>query len=250
MFTGLKHQLELTDTLIDDILPQDNELIKLKKVLNWKAINKIYKECFVSRRGRGFKKTDSTLGLIILKHLYKKSDSDLVKDLHLNTSYMHFCSLSYDEVSAVNRTGKQVINSSTLSKKIARFHLCGGSPLSLGKSLNDIAFVQKSAIEGNVLGVSLNVTVKPGKVTFGRISKAGDEYVMLITRGEMFEDKVENRKNTGWPTWPYTSAKLEGDVEKFMNNLRSQYMHFCYSDLVNELVDTCELLGIRPIVCV
>ena len=29
MFTGLKHQLELTDTLIDDILPQDNELIKV-----------------------------------------------------------------------------------------------------------------------------------------------------------------------------------------------------------------------------
>jgi len=28
MFTGLKHQLELTDTLLDDILPRDNELIK------------------------------------------------------------------------------------------------------------------------------------------------------------------------------------------------------------------------------
>ena len=32
MFTGLKAQLEITDTLIDNILPQDNELIKLKKV--------------------------------------------------------------------------------------------------------------------------------------------------------------------------------------------------------------------------
>lgn len=135
-------------------------------------------------------------------------------------------------------------------EKIARFHSCGGSPLSLGKSLNDIEFVQKPAIEGAALGVSLNVTAKPGKVTFGRISKAGDEYVMLISRGDMFEDKFENRKNTGWPTWPFASAKLEGDVEKFMNNLRSQYMHFCYSDVVDELTDTCELLGIRPIVCV
>ena len=45
MFTGLKAQLEITDTLID-ILPQDNELIKLKKALNWEEINKIYKECF------------------------------------------------------------------------------------------------------------------------------------------------------------------------------------------------------------
>jgi IS5 family transposase len=120
MFTGLKHQLELTDSLIDDILPQDNELIKLKKVLNWKAINKIYKECFPSRRGRATKKTDVALGLLILKHLYKKSDRDLVRDLHINTSYMHFCSLSYDEVAAANKQGKQVIDYSTLAKIRAR----------------------------------------------------------------------------------------------------------------------------------
>lgn len=34
MFTGLKKQLELQGSLINDILPQDNELVKLKKVLN------------------------------------------------------------------------------------------------------------------------------------------------------------------------------------------------------------------------
>jgi hypothetical protein len=120
MFTGLKHQLELTDALIDDILPIDNELIKLKKVLNWKSINKIYKECFPSRRGRASKKTDIALGLLILKHLYKKSDRDLVRDLHLNTSYMHFCSLSYDEISAANKVKTKVIDPSTLTRIRAR----------------------------------------------------------------------------------------------------------------------------------
>ena len=33
MFTGLKNQLELSDSLIENILPQDNELVKLKKIL-------------------------------------------------------------------------------------------------------------------------------------------------------------------------------------------------------------------------
>lgn len=116
MFTGLKYQLEITDTLINDILPQDNELIKLKKVLNWEKINNIYKECFPSKRGRPTKRTDISLGLLILKHLYGKSDRDLVRDLHLNTSYMHFCGLSYDEVAAANREGRKVIDSSTLTK--------------------------------------------------------------------------------------------------------------------------------------
>lgn len=120
MFTGLKKQLELTDTLINDILPVDNELIKLKKALDWNAINRVYKECYPSRRGRGTKKTDIALGLLILKHLYKKSDRDLVKDLHLNTSYMHFCGLSYAEVADANKKGKKVIDSSTLAKIRAR----------------------------------------------------------------------------------------------------------------------------------
>ena len=135
-------------------------------------------------------------------------------------------------------------------EKIVRFHSCGGAQLSLAKDVNDIAFVQKPAIEGEALGVSLDITAKPGLITLARISKAGDEYVMLISRGKMFEDTVENRRNTGWPTWPYGAAKLEGDVDKFMENLRSQYMHFCYSDIVDELINTYNLLGIRPIVCI
>jgi len=48
MFTGLKNQLELSDSLITNILPLDNELVKLKKILNWKDINKVYKSCFSS----------------------------------------------------------------------------------------------------------------------------------------------------------------------------------------------------------
>ena len=33
MFTGLKKQLELSDTLINDIVPMDNDLVKLGKIM-------------------------------------------------------------------------------------------------------------------------------------------------------------------------------------------------------------------------
>ena len=148
MFTGLKHQLEITDTLIDDILPQDNELIKLKKVLNWENINKIYKECFPSKRGRATKKTDIALGLLILKHLYRKSDRDLVRDLHLNTSDMHFCGLSYDEVAAANREGRKVIDSSTLCKIRARL---GTERIEKINALTTSDLVSKKMIDGSHL---------------------------------------------------------------------------------------------------
>jgi IS5 family transposase len=120
MFTGLKNQLELPDSLIENILPQDNELVKLKKILNWKDINKVYKSCFSSSTGNKTKTTDIALGLLLLKHLYKKSDRALVNELHLNNSYMYFCSLSYDEVADANRLGIKLIDHSTLVKIRAR----------------------------------------------------------------------------------------------------------------------------------
>jgi hypothetical protein len=104
MFTGLKKQLELSDSLIENILPLENELIKLKKVINWEGINSIYKSCFISKTGNKTKTTDIALGLLLLKHLYKKSDRELINELALNNSYMYFCSLSYDEVAIANKT--------------------------------------------------------------------------------------------------------------------------------------------------
>jgi len=148
MFTGLKYQLEVTDTLIDDILPQDNELIKLKKTLNWEKINGIYKECFPSNKGRSTKKTDVSLGLLILKHLYRKSDRDLVRDLHLNTAYMHFCGLSYREVSEANRKGINVIDPSTLTRIRAKL---GPDRIEKIAKLLTSELISKKIIDGRVL---------------------------------------------------------------------------------------------------
>jgi len=41
------------------------DINKLKKILDWKKINKAYKTCFPSKRGGAAKKTDISLGLLI-----------------------------------------------------------------------------------------------------------------------------------------------------------------------------------------
>ena len=45
MFTGLKTQHELTDCLIIDIVLHDHDLVKLKELLNWEGINRVYESC-------------------------------------------------------------------------------------------------------------------------------------------------------------------------------------------------------------
>ena len=116
MFTGLKKQLELNDSLIEDIVPQDHDLVKLKKVVNWEGINRIYESCYPSRRGNATKRTGLVIGLLILKHLYKRPDRVLINELHVNNAFMYFCSVSYDEIKRCNEEEKKIIDHSTLVK--------------------------------------------------------------------------------------------------------------------------------------
>src|SRR5680860_514913 len=148
MFTGLKNQLELSDSLITNILPKDNELVKLKKILDWESINNIYKSCFKSGTGNKTKTTDIALGLLLLKHLYKKSDRNLINELHLNNSYMYFCSLSYDVVAEANRLGLKLIDHSTIVKIRKRL---GSDKISEILSLFTSELVKNRIIDGKYL---------------------------------------------------------------------------------------------------
>jgi transposase, IS5 family len=116
MFTGLTEQLDFGNHLIAEIVPQGHDLVKLKKILDWDKMNLIYQECYKSNKGNSTKNTNLVLGLFILKHLYRKPYRVIIDDLHVNTAYMHFCSVSYNEISEMNKEGRRIIDHSSLVK--------------------------------------------------------------------------------------------------------------------------------------
>jgi len=116
MYTGLIQQLDFGNHLINEIVPQKHDLVKLKKILDWENMNKIYQECYTSKKGNATKNTNLVLGLFILKHLYNKPYRTLIDELHVNTSYMYFCSVSYEKIKDLNKKEKQIISHSTLIK--------------------------------------------------------------------------------------------------------------------------------------
>ena len=182
MFTGLKNQLELSDSLIENILPHDNELVKLKKILNWEGINKIYKSCFNSKEGNKTKTTDIALGLILLKHLYKKPDRVLINELHLNNSYMYFCSLSYDEVAEANRLGKRLIDHSTLVKIRKRL---GAEKIENILSLFTSELVKNKIIDGKYLftdttNLEKNIAYPTDVSLLSRVIKEADYIIQNV----------------------------------------------------------------------
>ena len=116
MFTGLTGQLDFGNYLIAEIVPENHELVNLKKILDWEKMNKIYSECYKSKKGNATKRTDLVLGLLILKHLYQKSYRTIIQELHVNTAFMYFCSVSYETIKELNKKGKKLIDHSTLVK--------------------------------------------------------------------------------------------------------------------------------------
>jgi transposase len=148
MFTGLKKQLELSDCLIEDIVPQDHDLVKLKKVINWEGINKVYESCYPSRRGNATKRTGLVIGLLILKHLYKRPDRVLIEELHVNNAFMYFCSVSYDDIKKCNEGKKKIIHHTTLVKTRKRL---GSKSVKKIEKLFMRELITKKIIEGKYL---------------------------------------------------------------------------------------------------
>jgi transposase, IS5 family len=116
MYTGLIEQLDFGNHLINEIVPGKHDLVKLKKILNWEKMNDIYKECYKSKKGNATKNTNLVLGLFILKHLYNKPYRKIIDELHVNTSYMYFCSVSYEEIKDLNKKDEKIICHSALVK--------------------------------------------------------------------------------------------------------------------------------------
>jgi transposase, IS5 family len=116
MFTGLTEQLDFGNYLISEILPENHELVNLKKILKWEEMNEIYSECYETNKGNSTKSTNLVLGLIILKHLFQKPYRVIIEELHVNISYMHFCSVSYEDITKSKLKNKKLIDHSSLIK--------------------------------------------------------------------------------------------------------------------------------------
>ena len=120
MFTGLKSQRDFSDLFITNILPHDHELVKLRNIINWKAINSIYKSCYKSKKGNKTKSTDIVIGLIILRRFKNMSYRKVIDELHVNNAFMYFCNVSHFDIMEYNKRGKKIISHTTLVKILKR----------------------------------------------------------------------------------------------------------------------------------
>jgi L-fucose isomerase len=97
--------------------------------------------------------------------------------------------------------------------------------------------------------VCTGLVCQPGRITLARLSRMRGKYVMLIVPGEAIEGEPAWLEECGYPMWPHAFLKLDGSLDDFVQNLRSEYIHMVYGDVKDDLLATCALLDVQPIVC-
>jgi len=90
-------------------LDENHEIIKITKAIDWVSLSENLAEFYSSDTGRPAKPARAKVGLLILKHLYRLSDIDVVDLLKRDIYAQYLCDISLKEA-------KNFINSSTLTK--------------------------------------------------------------------------------------------------------------------------------------
>ena len=105
-----EHQYSFThDWFVVPDLDQEHEIIKITKAIDWLSLSDNLARFYCPDNGRPTKPARAKVGLLILKHLYKMSDTDVVDLLKRDIYAQYLCDVSLKEA-------KDFLNPSSLTK--------------------------------------------------------------------------------------------------------------------------------------
>ncbi len=125
---------------------------------------------------------------------------------------------------------------------------CGSSATDFARSKKDVHWVKEGLQEFDwkIGGACPQYITRAGRITMARLSRISGEYVLLISTGETVEYPREKLSQIN-PQHPQSWVKMDCRIDVFLENLRSNHIHFVFGDCVEELETACWALGIRPI---
>ena len=115
----------------------------------------------------------------------------------------------------------------------------------------DAELLIQPILEAKASGICTKLFAKPGDVTLIRLARIDSKYVLHLTEGEAISINKDKRESImaecGYPIWPHALIRINGNIDKFVDNLRSEFIHMTYGNLKSEIKDFCELFDIEVI---
>jgi len=96
-------------------------------------------------------------------------------------------------------------------------------------------------------GAHVQYVASEGEVTLARLSRKDGKYWMAIALGRFIEYPREKCEETS-RQWPHAFVKLNSDPNQLISEFSSNHVHAVSGNFVNELVQVCRILRIKPVV--
>jgi L-fucose isomerase len=96
-------------------------------------------------------------------------------------------------------------------------------------------------------GIAHCSRLKTGRVTLVSLAEDDDGYRMHIVTGEGKEPPQWVEMGVGLPSWPSIKFYPDGSVRSILDHALSQHFAMVYGNYVDELLDLCYLLDIKPV---
>ena len=127
---------------------------------------------------------------------------------------------------------------------------CGAFATEFAKDPRDVVLAEqyKHLVPGPGTGMVTSYICKPGKVTLARLGRIKGQYVMQISSGDAISQPKE-KLTKGWEKLPHMFVQKDSEPEYFLQNCRSNHIHWVYGEYVEELQHVCKLLNIKEINC-
>lgn len=126
---------------------------------------------------------------------------------------------------------------------------CGSQATQLASSRQEVHWVEHGFQEfrWKIGGAAPQHVSKPGRVTLARLARIAGEYALFIASGECLAYPHTKLQETHWEFSPHAFVKLDADARRFAQELRSNHISLVYGDYTAHLIETCRILGIRPL---
>src|SRR3989338_2185807 len=189
------HQYSFThDWFVVPKLDDNHELVKISKAIDWPALSDKLAQFYCPDNGRPAKPSRAKVGLLILKHLYRLSDDDLVDLIKRDLYAQYLCDVSFGEAI-------KFIHSTTLVKFRKKIGL-SGIKLIEEEVLNSLK--RTKLLKGRKL--VCDTTVVPSNISYptdiSLLEKVRAKAVKYLEKAKQFgADTFRNYKRTARKTF-------------------------------------------------
>lgn len=136
------------------------------------------------------------------------------------------------------------VNHLDLDNKILRVVNCGSMPTLMASSRKAVDLGRQYEYMGKAGGATTVLSVKESPVTLARLSRIKGRFVMLAAEGAA-QEVDKSRLKEARELWPQAFIKLSGDMNKLVQNTRSNHMHLCFGEVLRDLKEFCTMKDIE-----